>query len=86
METQTSKGKSMQSYILDATSGFHRNGIIELFMHNADGMEWYRAKDVEQRIAELEVELATYKAEIASMDTLAANLASDNDKLRKESA
>jgi len=53
-------------------------------MHNADGMEWYRAEDVEQRIAELEVELATYKAEIASMDTLAANLASDNDKLRKE--
>ena len=46
----------MQSYILDATSGFYRNGIIELFMHNADGMKWYRADDVDQRIAELGAE------------------------------
>lgn len=45
-------------------TGFYFGDDCRLMAHNADGIEWYRAEDVDKRIAELEAEVESDNREL----------------------
>ena len=61
--------------------GFYKGKDIALFPHNADGMEFVRRDESEERIADLEAQLRDSKGEEEIHDISMLHLKEENEKL-----